>query len=132
MGEGDATHGPATNLLRSLVRLSGTLLTAAQSRIELLTTEISEDLQHGLQILLWAFVAVLAGFLGILLVGVTIIILFWDTHRLAAAVGVTAVFLLLALFAGLAFRKRLHVKPRLLHATRTELQRDVTAMRRDP
>ncbi len=108
MGEGDATQGPATNLLRSLVQLGGTLLGAAQTRIELLTTEISEDLQRGLQILLWALVTVLAGIFGILLAGLTIIVLFWDTHRIAAAVGVTALFLLLALVAGLLFRKQLH------------------------
>ena len=132
MGEGDATQGPATNLLRSLVQLGGTLLGAAQTRIELLTTEISEDLERGLQILLWALVTVLAGIFGILLAGLTIIVLFWDTHRIAAAVGVTAAFLLLALVAGLLFRKQLHVKPRLLDATRTELRRDVANLRRDP
>jgi uncharacterized membrane protein YqjE len=131
MAESDATHGPAAGLLRSLVQLGGTLLTTAQTRFELLTTEISEDLQNGLQILLLAFVTALAGILGILLVGVTIIVLFWDTHRLAAAVSVSAVFLLLALVAGLAFRKRLQEKPRLLHATRTELQRDIAALPRD-
>lgn len=132
MAESGATREPATNLLRSLVQLGGTLLAAAQTRFDLLTAEISEDLQHGLQILLWAFVAVLAGTIGILLVGVTIILYYWDTHRLAAAVGVSAAFVLLALVAGQAFRRRLHEKPRLLDATRTELQRDVAALRREP
>src|SRR5512140_1803717 len=114
MAEGGTTQEPATNLLRSLVQLGGTVLGAAQTRFDLLTTEISEDLQHGLQILLWAFVTVMTGIIGVLLVGVTIILYYWDTHRLAAAVGVTAAFLLLALVAGQAFRRRLHEKPRLL------------------
>ncbi len=60
MSEAGGTPGPAANLLKSLVQLSGTLLAAAQTRVELLTTEISEDLERGLQILLWAFVAALA------------------------------------------------------------------------
>jgi len=131
MDDGEATQGPATNLLRSLSQLGGTLLAAAQTRVELLTTEISEDLERGLQILLWAFVTVLAGIFGVLLAGFTVIILFWDTHRIAAALGVTALFLLLALVAGLAFRKQLHQKPRLLDATRTELRRDVANLRHD-
>jgi uncharacterized membrane protein YqjE len=131
MDDGEATQGPATNLLRSLSQLGGTLLAAAQTRVELLTTEISEDLERGLQILLWAFVAVLASIFGVLLAGFTVIILFWDTHRIAAALGVTALFLLLALVAGLAFRKQLHQKPRLLDATRTELRRDVANLRHD-
>ncbi|MGE5339185.1 MAG: phage holin family protein, partial [Gemmatimonadota bacterium] len=116
MSEG--TQGPATNLLRSLVQLGGTLLAVAQTRVELLTTELSEDLERGLRILLWAMVGLLAGILGLLLAGITVVIYFWDTHRMAAALGVTAVFLILSAIAGLAFRRQLRQKPRLLDATR--------------
>jgi len=35
----DESPGPATNLLRSVVQLGGTLLATAQTRVELLTTE---------------------------------------------------------------------------------------------
>lgn len=129
MADGEGPQGPATNLLQSVVQLGGTVLEAAQTRVELLTTELSEDLERGLQIVVWALVATLAGILGALLAGVTLIIYFWDTHRMAAAVGVTAVFLLSAAFAGLALRKRLHEKPRLLDATRSELRRDVAMIR---
>jgi uncharacterized membrane protein YqjE len=111
------------------VQLGGTVLEAAQTRVELLTTELSEDLERGLQIVVWALVATLAGILGALLAGVTLIIYFWDTHRIAAAVGVTAVFLLSAAAAGLALRSRLQEKPRLLDATRSELRRDVATIR---
>ena len=128
----DGTQGPATNLLRSLVQLGGTLVAVAQTRVELLTTEISEDLERGIRILFWALGALMAGILGVLMVGFVVVIHFWDTHRMAAAVSVTAVFLLAALLAGLVLRKRLHEKPRLLDATRTELHRDVTALQRDP
>ena len=128
----EETQGPATNLLRSLVQLGGTLLAVAQTRVELLTTELSEDLERGLRILLWAMVGLLAGILGLLLAGITVVIYFWDTYRMAAAVSVTAVFLLVAVVAGLAFRRQLQQKPRLLDATRTELQHDVAALRREP
>lgn len=130
MSEG--TPGPATNLLRSLVQLGGTLLAVAETRVELLTTELSEDLERGLRILLWAMVGLLAGILGLLLAGITVVIYFWDTHRIAAALGVTAVFLIVSVVAGLAFRRHLNQKPRLLDATRTELHHDVTALRREP
>jgi uncharacterized membrane protein YqjE len=128
----DVIQGPATNLLRSLVHFGGALLGLAHTRIELLLSEIDEDLERGLRILLWALMALLAGSLGVLLSGLTVMIYFWDTHRLAAAFGVTAVFLLAAILAGITFRTRLHEKPRLLDATRTELQRDVVALRSDP
>ena len=125
----DESPGPATNLLRSLVQLGGTLLATAQTRVELLTTELSEDVERGVRILLWGFVALLAGILGALLAGVTLIVFFWDTHRLGASVGVTLVFLLVAAVAGWIARERLHEKPRVLDATRTELRRDVTVLR---
>ena len=128
----EETQGPATNLLRSLVQLGGTLLAVAQTRVELLTTELSEDVERGLRVLLWAMVGLLAGILGLLLAGITVVIYFWDTHRMAAALGVTAMFLVLAGIAGLSFRRHLQQKPRLLDATRTELQHDVAALRREP
>jgi uncharacterized membrane protein YqjE len=127
----DTSPGPATNLLRSLVQLGGTLLATAQTRVELLTTELSEDVERGIRILLWGFVALLAGILGALLAGITLILYFWDTHRLAAAVGVTLAFLLLAAVAGWVSRERLREKPRLLDATRSELRHDVEALRRE-
>jgi uncharacterized membrane protein YqjE len=121
----DDAQGPATNLLRSLVRLGGTLLAVAHTRIELLTTEISEDLERGLQMLLWALVALMAVILAALLAGLTVVIYFWDTHRLGACIAVTLAFLCAGVLAGLRFRKRLREKPRLLDASRSELRRDV-------
>jgi uncharacterized membrane protein YqjE len=115
-----------------MVQLGGTLLAVAQTRVELLTAEISEDMERGVQLLLWALVAVLAGILGVLLAGLTLVIYFWETHRMAAAAGVAAVFLVAAVLAGLVFRNRLLQRPRLLDATRTELLRDVVALRSNP
>ncbi len=75
--------------------------------------------------------ALLAGILGALLAGITLIVYFWDTHRLGAAVGVTLAFLLLAAVAGWVSRERLREKPRLLDATRSELRQDVETLRRE-
>lgn len=130
-GEETAADGPATNLLRSATRLGGTLLAVVQTRVELLTTEISEDVERGVRSLLWGLVAVLAAVQGLLLAGITLIIYYWDTHRMAAAVGVTAAFVVLSAVAAWMARARLHEKPKLLDATRTELRRDVDALRSD-
>lgn len=129
MSLGEGSTGPATNLLRSVVRLGGTLLATVQTRVELLTTELSEDLERGVRILLWGFVAALSAVLALLLAGMTVIVWFWDTHRMGAAVAVTLVFAAVAAVAAWAARARLHEKPRLLDATRTELRRDVAVLR---
>jgi len=129
--EPGAPPGPATNLLQSATRLGGTLLAMLQTRVELLATEISEDVERGVRILLWSLVAVLAAALSLLLAGVTLIIFYWDTHRMGAAIGVTAAFMVLSVVAAWVARVRLHEKPKLLDATRTELGRDVSALRGD-
>lgn len=127
----EGSPGRATNLLRSVVRLGGTLLATAETRVELLTTELSEDLERGVRIALWGFVAALSAVLALLLAGISVIVWFWDTHRMGAAVAVTLVFAALAASAAWAVRARLHEKPRLLDATRTELRRDVAVLRRE-
>ena len=127
----EGSSGPATNLLRSAVRLGGTLLATAETRVELLTTELGEDLERGVRIALWGFVAALSAVLALLLAGISVIVWFWDTHRMGAAVAVTLVFVTLAAVAAWTVRVRLHEKPRLLDATRTELRRDVVALQRE-
>jgi uncharacterized membrane protein YqjE len=126
---GDDTPGPAARLLRSGTQLAGTLLAIVETRFDLLTTEISEDTQRGVRILLWASVALLAGFAGLLFAGVTVLIVFWDEHRVGAALGVTLAFLAIMAVAILVSRGRLRERPRLLDATRTELRRDVDLLR---
>ena len=126
---GDDTPGPAARLLRSGTQLAGTLLAIVETRFDLLTTEISEDTQRGVRILLWASVALLAGFAGLLFAGVTVLIVFWDEHRVGAALGVTLAFLAIMAVAILVSRGRLRERPRLLDATRTELRRDVDLVR---
>jgi len=129
MDVGDATSGPAGNLLRSVVRLAGSLLAAAETRLDLFATELKEDGERAVRLLAWALAGLLTAILGALLAGVTLIIVFWDTHRVAAAVVVTAVFFGAAAVCALVFRAQLREKPRLLDATRSELNKDVAAIR---
>jgi len=126
------TAGPASQLLRSAVQLFVTVMEAAQTRAELLTTEVEEEIQRVARLLLLGFAALLAGILGALIAGFVVVILFWDTHRVAAALAVLAVFLLAAAICGVAVRRDLRARPRLLEATRTELARDVARLRKHP
>jgi uncharacterized membrane protein YqjE len=132
MSDSAGAPGPATNLLRSAVQLGGTLLQVVQTRVELLTTEISEDVERGVRIVMWAVLAILAAMFGALLAAFAVIAYFWDTHRMVAILAVTVAFLVLAAGAGLAARRNLQQKPRLLDATRSELQRDAASFGRVP
>jgi uncharacterized membrane protein YqjE len=127
--DADQTSGPAGSLLQSVVRLAGNLLAAVETRVELFATELREDGERGLRLLAWAIAALMLGIFAVLLAGVTVIIAFWDSYRMAAAVGVTAVFVAGAVACGLVVQRHLRERPRLLDATRDELRRDVSSLR---
>jgi len=57
------------------------------------------------------------------------VIVFWDTHRIGAAVAVLLAFAATALGCGLALRNEVKSRPRFLGATRDELARDVSRLR---
>ncbi|HEY8521379.1 MAG TPA: phage holin family protein [Gammaproteobacteria bacterium] len=119
-----ATVGPVGGLLKSVGRLLATLVAIAQTRVELLTTELQQEMHSVAQIMLWTLVALLAAAMGLFLTALAIVFVFWDTHRLAAAVGVTAAFFGIAAAAFLVLRAKVRSRPPLLGATLAELARD--------
>lgn len=119
-----SASGPIGGLLHSLTQVFATLVAMAQTRLELLTSELQEEIQRAALLLLWAFVALFAAGIGLFLLALVAIFAFWDTHRVLVSVLVTAAFFGIALFAVLHLRSRLRNKPRLLDATLTELSRD--------
>lgn len=124
-----AAGGPVISLLHSFKQLLATLLSMAHTRLELLATELQADITRMGGTLLWAFAALIALGIGCFLAALTLIFIFWDTHRVLVSVIVTAVFFGFALFAFLIIAKRMHDHPRLLQATLAELQSDQEALR---
>jgi len=125
-----ASQGAASRLLRSALHLLDTVVQAVQTRAELLTTEVEEEFERLGRVLLLGMATLLAGALGALIAGFVVVLVFWETHRLAAALGVLGVFVLGAALCGLAVRRELRARPRLFEATLTELARDVARLRR--
>ncbi len=115
-------------LLESLRRLLTTLLALAATRLELVTTELEEELNRLTRLLLWSMASLLAAALALLLAAITVLVACWETHRLAAAGGLTALFTAAALGGWWAVRRQLRARPALLAATREELARDQAAL----
>jgi uncharacterized membrane protein YqjE len=127
-----APDGPIRGLLHSLQRLLATALAIAHTRLELLTTELQQEIHRAAEILVWTVVALIAAGIGLFLLALVTVFVFWDTHRVLASVGVTAVFLFIAAVAGLVVLAKIRGKPRLLDATLAELQKDrASLVRRD-
>jgi uncharacterized membrane protein YqjE len=115
---------PATGLFQSLGNFAGTLIAIAHTRLQLLTTELQEEVRQVGAILLWAFIAAFAAMTGLFLGALAVIFVFWDTHRIAASLAMIALFILIAIGAGLMLARKLRDKPPLLDDTLAELAKD--------
>ena len=117
-------RGPVGGLFTSIAQLLATAVGIAQTRLELLSTELQEEIHRVAEIMVFAAIALLAAGVGLFLLALVVIFVFWDTHRMAASIGVTAAFFLIALVAGLVLRAKVRAKPPLLDATLAELKKD--------
>jgi uncharacterized membrane protein YqjE len=123
------SEAPApAGLFASLRRMLATLLELGSTRLELVSVELQEQVEYAAGVLLWGIAAIFFASLTVLLLAFTIVIAFWDQHRLLAACLVTAAFALIALTAVVIVRQRLRTRPRFLAATAEELKRDAAAL----
>lgn len=121
-------EAPRPGLFDSARRLLARLLALAHTRLELLTTELSLEVQRAVALLLWGFVGLFFGGLTVLMLTLTLVIAFWDDHRLLAAALASVLFLAITVTAGLVVRRRLREHGPLLGASLQELRRDVEAL----
>lgn len=127
-GEPSGTGG--TGLLDSLRNLAVTLVAVIHTRLEILSTEIEEEKLRIAQQVLLAAVALFFFGLGVLLSTLFVVLLFWDTHRLAVAGLLAAAFLGVGAIAALVFRSRARGKKALFAASLSELAKDQQQLKR--
>jgi uncharacterized membrane protein YqjE len=120
----DGERGPVGGLFASIAQLLATAVGIAQTRLELLSTELQEEVHRVAEIAILSAVALLAAGAGLFLLALAVIFAFWDTHRVAASIGVTSTFFLIAVGAALVLRAKVRAKPPVLDATLAELKKD--------
>ncbi len=124
MVEERSSRRPGLGLFDSAKSLLATLVGIVHTRLELLSTELQEEVGRVALMLLWGAVAMFFVFLAIASLGLLILIAFWDDHRLLVAALLAASFLILSLVAGFAARKQIAAKPRPFDASLNELAKD--------
>jgi len=115
---------PVSGLFQSLSNFAGTLIAIAHTRLQLLTTELQEEVRQVGAILLWAFIAAFAAMMGLFLGALVVIFAFWDTHRIAASLAMIGLFVVIAIAAALVLARKLRDKSPLLDDTLAELAKD--------
>jgi uncharacterized membrane protein YqjE len=117
--------GPApAGLLSALESALAALGELLFSRVELLLLDLQDGVDALGRVLLWAFVALMAAGMGLLIGALALIFAFWDTHRLLVSLLVMGGFFLLALLAALAVRAQLRSQRALFAASLEEFVRD--------
>jgi uncharacterized membrane protein YqjE len=129
MGE---TEGTASGLLGSLRRLLATLLEILQTRVAIVATEFEEERERIREMVIFSFLALFFTSFGLLLLTLFIVVVFWETHRLAVLGGFALLYLTLGIVAGAVLRQRLRTRPRLFATTLAELSRDRERLMPDP
>jgi uncharacterized membrane protein YqjE len=113
-----------TGLLGSVRTLANTFIAALQTRLELLATEVEEERIRLTRLWLLAMAALFLFVLSVLTATLFIIVLFWDTHRLAAIGVLFLVFLSGGWIVAWYARKEARAHPRLFSASIGELAKD--------
>jgi uncharacterized membrane protein YqjE len=124
--EGTAARG---GLLHSIKHLAATLLSAAQTRLEILATELEEERLRLEQQVLLGLAAAFCLYMGTLLAVALIVIYFWDTHRLRAVGILMLAFLAAGAVCGWILRNRVKTRPTPFSVTRSELAKDRAMLR---
>ena len=114
----------------SLKRASGIVWQGIEYRIELLTLELQEDKRRLLALGALMLVALFCAFMAFLCVNVLVLILFWDTHRLAVAITMLGLYAAVAIALGTYALRRARSAPRPFTATLAELRKDRAALTR--
>jgi uncharacterized membrane protein YqjE len=121
--------GPISSLFRSIARLAATFVAIAYTRLELLTTELQQEMYRVAEILVWTLIAVLSAGIGLFMAALLVVFIFWDTHRVLAAVIVTSLFFVITGLALVVLRVKLKNKPPLLEGTLAELATDAVHLK---
>jgi uncharacterized membrane protein YqjE len=116
-------------LFASLRLMLATLIELAHVRLDLVGVELQLEVERATNALLYGFTAVLCAVIALVMLAVTVLIAFWDTHRLLAACCITALFAFGSAAMFIHLRHRIRTRPRLFESTLGEMKRDVEALR---
>jgi uncharacterized membrane protein YqjE len=116
--------GARAGLFASLQRVLATLVALAHTRLDLASTEIEEQAERLVSLLMWGVAAVFVGSAALLLCALALAAAFWETHRMLVTIGLALAGLAVAAATIWGFVSRVRARPRFLEATLAELAKD--------
>jgi uncharacterized membrane protein YqjE len=116
--------GPASDQTSSPRRLGAAFLGLLHSHVELFGIELQEQKARTLSLLLFAGLALVFALLLLTGLSALLLIVLWDSYRLAGIVGLCVFYLLAALFCALRLKAAIFDESSPFNATLEELAND--------
>jgi uncharacterized membrane protein YqjE len=112
------------NLLSSLKNLVSTGASIAQTRLELISTDVQIARSKFISLLVMIVFALFFLFFGLVMLALLIVIYSWETDRILALTLLTSGFLAVGVILAAVILQSLRTMPKLFEATISELQKD--------
>jgi uncharacterized membrane protein YqjE len=119
----------SSGLLGSLRALADGLLESAHDRLQLLTIELHEEKFLIIQIFIWISAIVYFSMLATVFASMALVVLLWETSRVAVVCSLAAVYGVAAIAAVIGFRLCLKRQPRPFEGSLRELREDRECIR---
>jgi len=112
------------NLFSSLKNLVSTGASVAQTRLELISTDVQIARTKFLSLLVMVIFTLFFLLFGLVMLALLIVIYSWETDRLLVLILLTSSFLAVGIVLALVVIRSLKTMPKLFEATITELSKD--------
>lgn len=119
----------SSGLLGSLRGFADGLIGSAHDRLDLLAVELHEEKFRLIQIFIWISSIVFLAMLAMVFVSFAVVVLLWDTARVAAVCVLAGAYVAGLIAVVFAFRRYLKNQPKPFAATLGELREDRECIR---
>jgi len=120
---------PPPGVIDSVRSFLASWVAVVKTRVEIISVEIEEQREWLESLILMALAALFCMSLGLILLTLFVVVLFWETEgRLWVLGGFAALYLIGGLVLWLTLRNKMKTKPRIFSTTAAELGKDYTTL----
>lgn len=113
-------------------RIVATLVGMLQTRLELVSVELEEELIRFSSYFIYALIVLFCAGVAVSLSIILIVAMYWDDHRVAVLLCLIGFFSIAAVAVAAWLRNQFLNKPRLLEQSIAELKKDTVLIHLDP
>ena len=121
---GAKESGPTLGVMDSIRTTLATTAKVIRTRLEIISCELEEQREWMQNLLLLAVAGLFCVSMGMMMLTLFIVAVFWESHPKAVIGGFAALYLIVGAWAVLTFRGKLGARPKLFQTTTEELAKD--------